>query len=152
MQTDKALKLMVMGSCRDHAALVVVVVEAEAAMAEAESEAEDKIVDGVVAVVRGAELASVALGVVEAETSVVEDTPPVITEPVMGMGVVMRDSETLATAADEAEPDGEPGAEIRVMENAGLVLPESPNTVSPRSHQRLRYLQNTFNFDLQTMR
>lgn len=53
------------------------------------------------------------------------EVPPVITDPVIGMGVVIRDG-VERTASRLDAPD--PGAEIVVIANCGLVLPESPIT------------------------
>jgi len=52
-----------------------------------------------------------------------EEVPPVIDGPVIGMGAVIRvDEETTASWGED------PGAEIVVIANCGLVLPESPIT------------------------
>lgn len=80
---------------------------------------------------RGAVVKSVAVDGVE--------VPPVITDPVIGMGVVIRDDvETTAPRLDAAEP----GAEIAVIANCGLVLPESPITTRILTLMT-RYLEST---------
>lgn len=68
---------------------------------------------------RGAVVESVTVDGVSVEV------PPVITEPVIGMGVVIRVDVVTTTSRVDA-PD--PGAEMVVIANCGLVLPESPIT------------------------
>lgn len=66
------------------------------------------------------------MSVVNVGTGNVE-LPPVIVEPVIGIGVVMSVSDVVSDVV-EAEVVGEAGTEMFVMEKSGLVLPESPNT------------------------
>ena len=68
---------------------------------------------------RGAVVESVTVDGVSVEV------PPVITDPVIGMGVVIR-VDVVTTASRTDAPD--PGAEMVVIANCGLVLPESPIT------------------------
>lgn len=89
---------------------------------------------GAVGVVAGAD-EDAAVGVVESAPSVVAEpvsesvvmlSPPVIVDPMMGgLGGLVTDGAAVALV----ELDGPEGAEMRVIEKAGLVLPESPNTV-----------------------
>jgi hypothetical protein len=126
-QREKVLKFRFAGSRIDQAGLVVVVGTVEAAAAVPVPPE-----DGAVGVERGAALELVGVPVVEAASllvvSVLEgEVPPVMTDPVLGMGVVIRVS-VAVTAADEGDVVVELLPEdIFVMENDGLVLPESPN-------------------------
>lgn len=126
MQKAKALKFMLAGLWIDQAVLVLIVGTVEAAAA-VPVPAEDGAAEGAVGVERGVPLESVgvpALGVVSVPEG---DVPPVMTDPVIGIGVVIRVSVPEA-AADVGDAVVEPFPDIFVMENEGLVFPESPNT------------------------
>ena len=105
---------------RDKAPLVDPALEAELEAALLEVDDDDD--DGVVDVGRGAVVESVVESVVVDGVSV--EVPPVITDPVIGMGEVIRLGVETASRADEPDP----GAEMVVIANCGLVLPESPIT------------------------
>jgi hypothetical protein len=108
----------------DHAALAVVVL-ASAGLAVELALAEPLVDAGVVDVAAGEVVESelVPVGRESVVIAVEVDSPPVIVEPVIGIGVVIGVSDVA-----EAEVVGEAGTEMFVMEKSGLVLPESPNT------------------------
>jgi hypothetical protein len=119
---SESVRMLVPLRWMDHAALAVVVV-ASAGLAVELVLAEPLVDAGVVDVAAGDVVASVLVPVVESGSvvaSVDVESPPVIVEPVIGIGVVMGVSDT--------EVVGEAGTEMFVMEKSGLVLPESPNT------------------------
>jgi len=86
-----------------------------------EEESDEELGIGDVGV--GEILESVGVDVTEEEVLVL---PPVIEDPVMGMGVVIKLPEVVALLLEDEE-DEEPVPAIFVMAKAGLVLPESPN-------------------------
>ena len=112
----------------DNAALVVVVV----VLADVLVEVLVLLVDtGLVGVVKGAVAVSVLVSVVVSvvvgvSVAVVDfvESPPVIVEPVIGIGVVI----SVLLKGDE-EVGAALGTVIFVIEKSGLVLPESPNTI-----------------------
>jgi hypothetical protein len=128
MQREKALKFMLAGSRIDQAALVLVVGTVEAAAA-VPLPTEDGTAEGAVGVERGAPLESVGVPELRVVSVLEGEVPPVMTDPVIGIGVVIRVSVAEATA-DVGDAVVEPFPDIFVMENEGLVFPESPNTNS----------------------
>lgn len=65
------------------------------------------------------------------------ELPPVMTEPVMGMGVVMSVEVGPGAGAVDDEDDGVPegAADPPWMTNSGLLFPESPNTAGTPRHE-----------------
>ena len=93
---------------------------------EDDEEDEELASEGDVTVGEGASV--VVLDVVESSVEGLE--PSVVTEPVIGLsvGTGMDAVSGAPVVGEDPEEEEEPGAEILVMANWGLVLPESPNT------------------------
>lgn len=114
----------------DNAAALLVDVEvAGADELEVESErrevvkADEGVIAGVVASVVAVDMGAELVLIVE--LPLVDDCPPVITVPEIGMALLMRVDVFGLSVVLEVEDEGDP-PEMRAIAKVGLVLPESP--------------------------